>query len=264
MYTNLTTGADGTLYMTDRSGIHRMAEGSGLWETLVDGELTSLSMPSLYNNGALLGRDGSLFVCLGDGVGADMLMRYRYDASVPSVPDTELVVYSLENNATVRQAIGEFQRENPSVRVSYRVGMGDDAGAVTKGDLIRALNTELLAGKGPDVLILDGMNIESYIEKGVLLDLNEFLADGIASGELPETFVNAYERGGKRYAVPTRISVPVMVGSSDALRQADSLQALAGAAEVGRAAGAGSFGRHAKRRGADKVRGFRDLRARMV
>ena len=257
MYTNLTTGADGALYMTDRGGIHRMAEGSGLWETLVDGELTSLSMPSLYNNGALLGRDGSLFVCLGDGVGADMLMRYRYDASVPSVPDTELVVYSLENNATVRQAIGEFQRENPSVRVSYRVGMGDDAGAVTKGDLIRALNTELLAGKGPDVLILDGMNIESYIEKGVLLDLNEFLADGIASGELAETFMNAYERGGKRYAVPTRISVPVMVGSSDALRQADSLQALAGAAEAGQSGGCRQFlGVTPNGSGADNVERF--------
>ena len=60
--------------------------------------------------------------------------------------------------------MGVYQRQNPDVRVSYEVALGDDS-AVTESDAMRTLSTELLAGEGPDVLILDGMPVESYIEK---------------------------------------------------------------------------------------------------
>ena len=54
----------------------------------------------------------------------------------------------------------------------YKVAMGQDA-AGTEQDYIKALNTELLAGTGPDVLVLDGLPIASYIQKGVLAELGE-------------------------------------------------------------------------------------------
>ena len=44
--------------------------------------------------------------------------------------------------------------------------------AVTRDDAIRTLNTELLSGNGPDVLVLDGLPVENYIGQGMLLDLS--------------------------------------------------------------------------------------------
>ena len=41
---------------------------------------------------------------------------------------------------------------------------GEDS--VTVSDALRTLNTDIMAGKGPDILILDGMPVENYIQKG--------------------------------------------------------------------------------------------------
>mgnify|MGYP002243277550 CR=1 FL=1 len=58
------------------------------------------------------------------------------------------------------------------------------SGSTTVSDTIRALNTELLGGNGADLLVLDGLPAESYIEKGILEDMKDFLSPMIASGEL--------------------------------------------------------------------------------
>lgn len=42
--------------------------------------------------------------------------------------------------------------------------MTDDNG-VTLEDALKTLSTDILAGNGPDVLILDGMPVDSYVEK---------------------------------------------------------------------------------------------------
>ena len=46
------------------------------------------------------------------------------------------------------------------VYVRYEVGMDGEDG-VTKEDAIRKLNTRILAGDGPDVIILDGLPVDS-------------------------------------------------------------------------------------------------------
>ncbi len=48
---------------------------------------------------------------------------------------------------------------------------GEDS--VTVSDALRTLNTDIMAGKGPDVLILDGMPVENYIQKGLLEDITD-------------------------------------------------------------------------------------------
>ena len=50
---------------------------------------------------------------------------------------------------------------------------GDDG--VTRTDALKTLNTEIMAGKGPDILILDGISSETYVEQGMLEDLSGIL-----------------------------------------------------------------------------------------
>jgi len=63
-----------------------------------------------------------------------------------------------------------FQKKYPDVYVNIETGMsGDDS--VTDTDALKVLNTEIMAGTGPDVLLLDGISEDTYIEKGMLEDL---------------------------------------------------------------------------------------------
>lgn len=226
----LTLGMDDKgIYLADSTGIYRQAEGGTIWERLVDGSITSLVMPNTTIAGlASDGGDGfHAILSLGDQ--GYQLVRYYYDENTPTTPDTELTIFALNDNPTVRQTIGEFQRRNPNVRVNFRVALGDDS-AATVEDVIRALNTEILGGKGPDILLLDGLPVDSYIEKGVLADLSA-LVEKLSGDGLMSNLMSAYERGGKIYGVPSRFSVPVMMGNGADLAGLDGLEALAKALE---------------------------------
>lgn len=81
---------------------------------------------------------------------------------------------------------------------------------MTKSDALRALNTELLAGSGPDVLALDGLPLSSYQEKGVLYDLSEVLSPLLEDETLLKNIARAFSGERGVYAVPMRFTVPML------------------------------------------------------
>lgn len=213
------------IYLADSSGIYRQAIGGGILERLVDGGMTSLVMPNQTIQSIVSDGEDGFWAILSDGEDEYRLVHYDYDPDMPTDPDTELTIFALKDNSTVRQAIGEFQRANPNVRVNFRVAMGDDS-AATAEDLIRTLNTEILNGKGPDLLLLDGLPVESYMEKGVLADLSGLL--GELEGTLLSNLMEVYAQEGKVYGVPAKFTVPVMMGNWESLKGLDTLEELAG------------------------------------
>lgn len=113
----------------------------------MDGELTSLSMPTLSLSGLTSDGEGGFYALL-QGEDDVRLLHYSYDPDTPTLPDTELVIFGLRDSDTIRQAIGEFQRSNPTVRVNFQVLLDEELGA-TAEDVIRTLNTSSWRGKGP-------------------------------------------------------------------------------------------------------------------
>ena len=78
---------------------------------------------------------------------------------------------------------------------------GDDA--VTTSDAIRTLNTEVMGGNGPDILLMDGLPVNSYVEKGLLADVSDTVNPLISDGKLFDKIAQTYKGDdGKIYAVP--------------------------------------------------------------
>lgn len=125
----------------------------------------------------------------------------------------ELRIYSLKPN-TIRYAATFFQEEYPELEVIYETGYTGEDG-VTLSDAVRTLNTELIAGEGPDILILDGLPQDSFCEKGILEDLTD-----IVEPEKENYFYNiisACNEGDTIYRIPTYFHVPVVLGDADVL-----------------------------------------------
>ena len=92
---------------------------------------------------------------------------------------------------------------------------GKTAGEVSTDD-IRTLNTELLSGNGADVLLLDGLPVDSYIEKGVLEDLTDLAADLTGQDSyLAEILKNTAQSGGKIYGMPLKFKIPILFGDEE-------------------------------------------------
>lgn len=92
------------------------------------------------------------------------LYSYTYDADASANLNQELNIYALQDSDTLRQVVNIFRQEYADIYVNLEIGMTDDNG-VTLEDALKTLSTDILAGNGPDVLILDGMPVDSYVEK---------------------------------------------------------------------------------------------------
>lgn len=216
-----------SLYYASADGLFRHVKDGTVVEQLADGALNSLGNPGygLVNMQEL--PDGSFLIAGVDtSAGMGKLIRLVYSPDTPTVPSKELRVYSLREHDSLRQAIALFQKQNPEYYVHMEIGVsGEDA--VTEADALRTLNTDIMAGKGPDILVLDGMPINSYIEKGVLADISPLLEGTASEDGFFENVQNAYEKDGVLYAVPEFFTLPVIWADEEALQQTDSLTALA-------------------------------------
>lgn len=216
---------ENTVYVACSEGLYRHVIGGSAMEQVIDGSLCSLSNPS-YGIMAALETDDAEFLLVYSG---GQLARYVYDADVSAVPENQLTVYSLQESSSVQQAILAYQNAHPDVYVNYEIGMEELS--VTREDALKNLNTQLLAGEGPDVLILDGLPLDSYIEKGVLLDLSGTVA------ELPlyENLIRPFYQGTQIYAVPNEFQLPLIAGEPETVATATDYESLASALESLRA-----------------------------
>lgn len=216
--------ADGTLIIGDSMGIHRLAKEGTLWETTVDGALNSMSMPSLLFASlfTLEGDQEEYYTVYKDGDNGIQIKHYILDKNVASVPENEITVYSLMENNTIRQAISLYQAEHDDTKINYIVAMGEDQSNAT--DYIRALSTELLSGNGADILVLDGLPVEAYIEKGVLVDISDTILPLLENDELLSNIIGNYQKEGIIYRLPTRFSIPLIIGKEDAIKAVSDIE----------------------------------------
>lgn len=215
--------SDGTIVLVDEKGIYQQAENGSLWELILDGERNTMGAANMEIRSVFVeeGETDAYTILYRNENGEFSLIHYQFDEAINSVPEKELTVYSLKENSTVRQAVSLFQRKNPDVKINYVVAMKEEER--DSSQYIKALNTELIAGKGADVLVLDSLPVDSYIEKGVLKDIKEI---GKEEEVLPN-ILKAYQVGEAVYQIPTKISVPIIIGKKEVVESANSLANLA-------------------------------------
>lgn len=219
-------GEENTIYVAGKGGVYRHVIGGSAIEQIIDGGLSSFSNPSMSIVNMIPLENNEFMVLFTGG----KLIRYTYDPNVPTVPDELVTVYSLWEEDKVRQAIAQYQAQNPQAFVRYEVGLsGSDA--ASREDAVKKLNTELMSGAGPDILILDGLPTDSYIGKGVLLDLSDHIDKLTGEQELLPNIVESFRQDGKIYRMPVSFTIPAMLGRAEDNAQIHDLASLADTAE---------------------------------
>ena len=209
---------DGNFYSLNAAGVSLLQKDGSLWQTIVEGGLTTLSDQTMvFQNLAVMGKETAEYAVLAyDSQHNIKLFYYYFDENVASVPSTQMNVYSLYLNPTIRQAIIKYQSEHPNVLINYTYAIENgEASNANLSDTIRALNTELLAGNGADILVLDGLPRDSYVEKGVLEDVSGILKPLVEDGTLNKNIMKNYLSDSSCYYVPLRFQVPLAYGNKE-------------------------------------------------
>lgn len=215
------------VYLAFKGGLYRHVIGGTAVEQVMEGSLSSLGDPKMGLAGMAVLPDNEFAILYTNG----KMYRYVYDPDIPTIPDQQVSIYSLTENYAVRQAVSLFQKQHPEAYVRYEIGM-DTGSGMTSEDAIKNLNTRIMSGSGPDLLVLDGLPRHSYEEKGVLMDLTEIAGGMSGEDALFPNLVDACREDGKLYYLPLRFRMPLLVGDPDTVAASTDLAGLADAVEA--------------------------------
>ena len=158
-----------------------------------DQTLYLLGSPWVWRRANAVTSDGVLYTWL-QYFDQGILMQYIPNPSGKIEPEV-LTVWSLEKIDAIRAAVCQWNHTHASPIFRYETAESED-------DLTR-LNLELANGQGPDVLILDGLNISGYLDFMAPLDVD---TTGVY-----ENILESFTQGGDLLALPTRMN-PWLLG----------------------------------------------------
>lgn len=229
------------LYILLSSGIYRHKIGSNLIEQIVD-EAGTRFVGGRGGMCDFLSVGEDFYVLLTEGA----ILRYTMldeeevaihteESDTAKLEDAKLTIYGLYRSDLLEQAVAIFTTRYPNIEVNIEIGIEEDSG-ISVNDAINALNTELLSGEGPDILVLTGLDIDTYADNGMLMELSE-VYDKVESNH-PDIFLNildAYRRDdGFIYALPTRFSAPVVAAEKGVLPTLKDIDAIIDCIDTGK------------------------------
>ena len=222
---------DGTLISADSEGIFRCEAGTKDWKKLLSGMETGFSLSDIWCTDLTALQDGRIYALFrGDG-GTWKLLKYEYDPEAMPVVSTVIKLYAVEENTLLQNAAAMYHRENPEIliEVEYVYSREDQysGDALDYNTVQQQINTMLMGSEAPDILVLDHLNKDSYLEKGLLVDLRDVVAPMEESGELLSNIMEAYRtEDGKQCIVPLQFGFTLAMGRDITVSDMASMETL--------------------------------------
>lgn len=222
----LCSGTQEDFYMLDTQGVHHLTKDGKIVETCIDAEdLTALIGPS-YPRFFEMDADGGCYILYRSGQG-DLFLKHYSRQEHAEEPEQDsgktLKIIGMRESNTMKRTVSAFQEQYPGVKVEFQ-SYEEVRKRGTLTETIRIMNTDLLSGEnGADLIVLDGLPEDSYIEKGVLEDLTSFAEELQGEDALWE---NLLPDGEALYSIPAKFGVPILYGTDKAMDALDSLETI--------------------------------------
>lgn len=221
---------DGTLVAGGSDGIFRLRAGEESWEKLLNGSETDFAMKDCWCIGLTALEDGSIYGLFRESGGGARLNKYVYDPDAVIEVTERLKLYTVYESSLLQQAAVMYHKEHPQVLIEiqyvYPAYYYDET---DYNAVYQELNTMLMGEEAPDILVMDHLNMDSFIGKGLLADIGEVINPLEESGQLLTNITGAYVReDGSRYVVPLQFGFNMVVGRDIPEADMGSLETLAG------------------------------------
>ena len=174
-----------------------------------------------YDHIPLLADNGSGdFCCCFNEAGRIVLTLYEYNPEGAIDPEV-LTVWSMDHIDLIETAVVQWNHTHATPIFRYETGEAElESSNLTEEDILTRLNLELLNNQGPDVMILDGLNVERYME--FMVPLNGLHTEGVYGSILDRFTVND-----DLMALPMR-TVPYLLSRlTEGTQQINSLEQFA-------------------------------------
>lgn len=217
---------DESIYYLTSQGITKYDSSGNLIETVIDFKSYTI-LASGYNISDMSVDDsGTMYVVttsapagagrINDSIKYE-LYKYSLESGDGIARDQQVITVSVPvSNRALEIAASQFQKDNPGYRIDIQTYPSGDYETYLKN-----LNTQILSGKGPDIISVAGLPYENYISKNILADLSEMIA-GDNSFDMNKYYTNIFDAlkyNGKLYVLPTNFTFNIIMANQGILDQ---------------------------------------------
>ena len=163
--------------------------------------------------------NGSILAVVNDpenGVMNNQLVKFNKVKSSEVVQKQIITVGTLYDNQQLSKQIIEFNKSNDKYRIKLKTYM--DMNNISQDlykEALERMNNEIISGDCPDILNLQGLNVNNLISKGVVDDLNGFLEKSttLQKEDFVDGILDSAEIDGKLAYIPSGFMLMSLVGS---------------------------------------------------
>lgn len=105
-----------------------------------------------------------------------------------------MALWDEEQNKTMKKMIAVYEEQNPNVTIETQL--------TTWSEYWTKLEASVTGGDAADIIWVNALKAEGYVDAGVLMDVSEVAAELDLESNYPKALVEAYNYGGKQYAIP--------------------------------------------------------------
>ncbi len=216
----LCEGDNGSVYICCEDGIFRFMPDGNQMEQIIDGVVNTIGNPSFHAKSIYRCENGAIIVSSETG----KILKYTYDPDMVSEITSELKIYSLDKNDTLSQIVGDFASANRNIKVSYQYGRRN---GTSYSDAMKEFTTRMLSGDAPDIIMIDGMDIQNLNERNMLCDLSKYQDVWMPEEGLYENTALWNRIDDKIYSVSCKFRVPAVAADKKKIGSIKSFHDLA-------------------------------------
>lgn len=210
------------IYVFNGGGIQYKSNAGDIWETVVEPTRTSLTRADYALATAYAWRTHEYILSF-YSEGNIKIKTCYYDESIATETTEEIIVYISEKTPIINQILGIYQEKHPEIDLVIQTINSD----MPLHTWEMNLKTELLAGSGPDLIMLDSLPTKQYIEEGLLADISDMITPYLEDETSYKNVLETFKEGNGIYAIPVRWTMPMLWGDANILSQAKDIHELA-------------------------------------
>ncbi|KAJ50556.1 ABC-type glycerol-3-phosphate transport system substrate-binding protein [Clostridium tetanomorphum] len=103
-------------------------------------------------------------------------------------------------------AISKFRKMHPDIKIEVKNTITDFNDPSSYEKYTKNVNTEIMSGKGSDIICMNGLPYHKYVDKKALVNLSDFISKdkGFNMKNYNEKIINAFKYKKGLYTIPTR------------------------------------------------------------
>jgi len=128
-----------------------------------------------------------------------------------------LTLATLESNRLIELAVADFNKSNSE----YTIEIMDYS--VYGENALKMLNTEIIAGKIPDIFDMNGLSVKQYIAMGLLADLDLYMKNDPDMEDVWESAISAMYVNGGCYTIVPGFEIELIFGNKETISELNNL-----------------------------------------